>query len=926
VNTVRDTLSLLSPRPLSIHTSLIAQSISVEHSPELSVGTIKDALDTAGFDLVMTPDVDEYRLQRSKSGPPSDWLSRKRQKHAEQCLLCKQEEDDAYGSDRILVPPADALRGKAPPLSDSVRIRLRDFDSHVTDRLNSFGGQSTLRGPYNATFTLGGITCSSCVANIKDAIEPIQGVRDVVVDVIGKTATMTVHEPPMVDVIRNAIKDSGYDCELVNLDLLVPVKPLAVVNPLPKSQPGPSTPEKQRQSGAEGPFKAIFSVDGMTCASCVSNVAHALEETSGVTDVAVNLIGKSASATLQSEDLVSCFISAVEDAGYEAELIKIESVVPDKPARPPQRKSKVQREGGPFHATFSIGGMTCASCVSHVTEATSELEGVSDVAVNLIGKSATAILKSRDLVPTFITAVEDGGYEAELITVEPVEFASDASEEDELEPRSIALRIDGMFCTHCPARAMKALELFGEKVAIDEPLGPWDSPNPILRITYQPSAPTFTIRDITTSIASAKDPPFIVSIARPPSLEERAKAMHAREQRALLYRLASAVILAIPTFIIGIVFMTLIPSSNHTRVFFMRPIWAGNVSRAEWALFILATPTMFYSAGQFHRRSIKEVYGLWRRGSRTPVWRRFVRFGSMNLLVSLGVSIAYFSSIALLVLAALETRDAQGMGDNTTYFDSVVFLTMFLLCGRFLEAYSKGRTSDAVTALGALRPSEALVLVPEAAGEKMARVSLSQTVTSNSDEDARDLEKGTSESSAEVDGETLISDRQVGLRVQKVSVDLLEIGDIVRVPLGSSPPSDGEIVSSSGSKFDESSLTGESRPITKNVGDRVFVGTINRGNVVDVKIVALGGETMLEQIVKVVREGQTKRAPIERFADLITGYFVPVITLLAILTWVVWLSLGFGGVLPRDYLDIPVGGWGKWLCCSRKKCADVYHL
>ncbi|KLO08815.1 heavy metal translocatin, partial [Schizopora paradoxa] len=658
VNTVRETLALLSPPPRSIHTSLINQSISVEHSPELSVRAIKDALDGAGFDLVVTPDAEEYHLERSKLTFPSDWLSRKRQKHAEQSAT--------------------------------------DDQRRTPDR----------------------------VANI-----------------VGTT----------------------------------------------------------------------------------------------------------------------------------------------KAGRPPRKTPNAQQRAdqGPFIATFSVGGMTCASCVSHVTEATSELEGVSDVAVNLVGKSATAILKTRELVPVFIEAVVEGGYEAELISVEPVAEASEESEEEEVGPRSVALRVDGMFCAHCPGRAMKALERFGEKIVVDEPLGAWDSPNPIFKITYQPSPSTFTIRDIVTAISSAKDPPFIVSIARPPSLEERAKAMHAREQRALLHRLLSAVILAIPTFIIGIVFMTLVPVSNHTRQFFMAPLWAGNVSRAEWALFILATPAMFYSAGQFHRRSLKELHGLWRRGSRTPLLRRFVRFGSMNLLVSLGVSIAYFSSIALLVLAALEKRDPSGMGDDTTYFDSVVFLTMFLLCGRFLEAYSKGRTADAITALGALRPSEALVLVPEAGN-------------------------------SELDSDTLVSDRRSGLRVQKVAVDLLEVGDIVRVPLGSSPPADGVIVSSSGSKFDESSLTGESRPITKNVGDRVFVGTINRGTVVDVKIIALGGETMLDQIVKVVREGQTKRAPIERLADVLTGYFVPVITLLAILTWVIWLSLGFGGALPQRYLDIPVGGWAVW--------------
>lgn len=63
--------------------------------------------------------------------------------------------------------------------------------------------------------------------------------------------------------------------------------------------------------------------------------------------------------------------------------------------------------------------------------------------------------------------------------------------------------------------------------------------------------------------------------------------------------------------------------------------------------------------------------------------------------------------------------------------------------------------------------------------------------------------------------------------------------------------------------------------------------------------------------MKVVREGQTKRAPIEKFADVLTGYFVPVITLLAILTFVIWLALGLSGALPRSYLDRPIGGWRK---------------
>lgn len=78
--------------------------------------------------------------------------------------------------------------------------------------------------------------------------------------------------------------------------------------------------------------------------------------------------------------------------------------------------------------------------------------------------------------------------------------------------------------------------------------------------------------------------------------------------------------------------------------------------------------------------------------------------------------------------------------------------------------------------------------------------------------------------------------------------------------------------------------------------------------------------------MNVVREGQTRRAPIERVADLITGYFVPVVTLLAVLTWIIWLSLGLSGALPSDYLDIPVGGWSAYLASVLHAWVTDCHL
>ncbi|KAF8236683.1 heavy metal translocatin [Tricholoma matsutake] len=209
--------------------------------------------------------------------------------------------------------------------------------------------------------------------------------------------------------------------------------------------------------------------------------------------------------------------------------------------------------------------------------------------------------------------------------------------------------------------------------------------------------------------------------------------------------------------------------------------------------------------------------------------------------------------------------------------------------------YSKAQTADAISALGLLRPTEALVLSPGA----------SFVAATSEYSFKRDLEKGVFEWED-------VSSTNHGFKVEKIDSNLLEVGDIVRIQTGATPPADATIVSGTDGAFDESSLTGESRLVKKSVGDQVFLGTINKGKIVDAKVDACGGTTMLDHIVKVVQEGQTRRAPIERVADLLTGYFVPIVTLLAIITWVTWLSLGLSGVLPRDYLDISIGGWTVW--------------
>jgi P-type Cu+ transporter len=433
-----------------------------------------------------------------------------------------------------------------------------------------------------------------------------------------------------------------------------------------------------------------------------------------------------------------------------------------------------------------------------------------------------------------------------------------------------------MFCRHCPEKVLASLNSFDDGVRIEKPIAIDD---PILKISYTPRVPEFTIRTIIAAISDANDS-LNPSIYHPPTLEEQSRQIHRREQFRILNRVILTLIIAIPTLIIGIVYMSLVPSNNPGRKFLEQPLRAG-VSRSQWALFVMATPVYFLCADVFHLRALKEVKSLWRCGSRTPFLQRFYRFGSMNMLMSLGTSIAYISSLAELIAAGVNLPPVP---DNSTfYFDSVVFLTLFLLIGRLIEAYSKSKTGDAVTMLGKLRPTEALLVVsgtPE------------------------------SESSDGVTGEQIVNGRNKE-SVQSINVDLLEFDDVVKVRHGGSPPCDGIVVQGE-TKFDESSLTGESKLIKKTVGDEVFAGTVNKDGPISVKITGVAGSSMLDQIVKAVREGQTRRAPIERIADTLTGYFVPMVTLIAIVTWIVWLALGVSGTLPDNYLGASSRGWTTW--------------
>ena len=621
----------------------------------------------------------------------------------------------------------------------------------------------------------------------------------------------------------------------------------------------------------------ILHIGGMTCESDTRLVTHALENLPTVQEVHTSL--KTGQATLTytgKEGFLDQIVDVVSKTGFEGSIAHHSRMAKDTQE---QHAHGSQSESLFFEAVLLIGGMTCASCTDAVSSGLSGLPFVENVNVTLLTNSATVKFIGENNLSSIVQAVEDLGYECSvercrMETVPAIEAVGITGPQE----RRITLAIDGMFCKHCPSRIVDAVKSrYPGRVRIEKSPS---SNDPTMSITYTPAPPDFTIRDIVSVIDSLNDL-FRTKISNPVPTEQRAQEMKIREQRKLLKRLLLCFLTAIPTFLIGVLWMSLVPSSDKVRMFMEEPIGSGKVSRSEWALFVLATPVMFLAADVFHIRALKEIRALWRRSSTVPILRRFYRFGSMNLLMSAGTSVAYFSSLALLIMGATARHDSKSQ--STTYFDTVVFLTLFILAGRYLEAYSKSKTGNAVAMLGKLRPEKAILAA------STAKTTISRAIDEK--EDRLDLQ-GSSTNTV-------------------VETYFLEIGDVVIVPQGSSPPADGEVVTGR-TKFDESSLTGESRAIAKAPGDRLYSGTVNVGEPIEMRIIDLDGTSMLDQIISVVREGQTKRAPVERVVDLVTGYFVPIITALAILTFLIWFALGQSGAISRKYLGSQQGGWGFW--------------
>lgn len=445
--------------------------------------------------------------------------------------------------------------------------------------------------------------------------------------------------------------------------------------------------------------------------------------------------------------------------------------------------------------------------------------------------------------------------------------------------RKVKVIVEGMFCPECSARVNQALSDLKSRYPDNSfSFTPISHTNPISSLSYTPipGVNGLNLRRVKSSVESLG---FTLSVDHEESLEARGRRAQLKERRLILIRFGTSFLFAIPTFVIAVVGMSLLSADDPFRLYWDEPVWGG-ASRGTVSLFALATPVQFGVGSYFYARSWKSLRGVWRRGrgNLRKSWRRvwfdrLIRWGSMDSLVTLGTSLAYFASLAYMILDI--TGPTSMNGGTMSYFDTSVFLMFFILAGRYLEAKAKSKTSEAITELGKIRPTTGIL----------------HSDYRDDEDEKEDLSRG---------------------RTEEVGVDFIEVGDVLLVPVGSSPPLDCILAESSPqTSFDESSLTGESRPVIKGPGDQIFSGTINAGPSAAVAIVESGqGSNVIDSIVRSVRDAMGRKAGLERLADQVTGYFVPCIVAVACVTFVVWLLCGYLGALPEHWLgDGQRGSW-----------------
>lgn len=452
-----------------------------------------------------------------------------------------------------------------------------------------------------------------------------------------------------------------------------------------------------------------------------------------------------------------------------------------------------------INKTLKIEGMTCAACARAVERASKKIDGVSDASVNFATEKLNLNYDENKVkVEDIQAAVEKAGYKALTETVKRT------------------LNLEGMTCAACAKAIERAT---GKLDGVESSSVNFASEK--LLIEFDPSK--LRVSDIKRAIEKAGYKAYEEQ-AQVDSDKERKE----REIKKLWTRFLISAIFTVPLLTISMGHML-----GIQLPMIINPM--GNPLNFALIQLVLVIPVVICGY-RFFTVGYRSLFKL------SP---------NMDSLIAVGTSAALIYGIySIIEIAGGHTSFAMEL-----YFESAATIITLISLGKYLEAVSKGKTSEAIKTLMGLAPKTAVII-----------------------RDGKETE---------------------------ISIDEVEEGDIILVKPGEKIPVDGEITEGSTS-VDESMLTGESIPVEKEPGDKVIGASINKNGSIKYRATRVGKDTVLAQIIKLVEEAQGSKAPIARMADIIAGYFVPVVMALAFAAALAWYLAGYGIVFAITKIFISV--------------------
>ncbi|EBA48094.1 copper-translocating P-type ATPase [Burkholderia pseudomallei 305] len=674
------------------------------------------------------------------------------------------------------------------------------------------------------------------------------------------------------------------------------------------------------------PITTTLLVEGMHCGGCTSRVEQALAQVPGVTGAVADLAAGTATVAAASAIDTARLVAALDAAGYRATVATAPAATGNADARHGRARDEDDDAAAAPHTaavTLTIGGMTCGGCARRVEQALAAVRGVADAKVDLATTSAKASV-ARDVdSQTLVAAVERAGYRANVVRDARAEAApkpaacpfedaarsaapaaafavdeSSASSPERVATQSFEFDIAGMTCASCVGRVEKALaqvpgvaratvNLATEKATVDADAdahvdtarlidavkragyraSPVSDPTSALAPSPEIAAARTAIElDIAGMTCASCVGRVEKALAQVPGVA-RATVNLATEKAAVDadadahvdtarlidavkragYRASPAIAACAPASRAtatadAAAARPASPSADDRKLAEARReralVIASAVLTTPLALPMFAAPFGVDAALpawlQLALASIVQ-FGFGARFYRAAWHALKARAGNMDLLVALGTSAAYGLSIWLML------RDPGHAAH--LYFEASAVIVTLVRFGKWLEARAKRQTTDAIRALNALRPDR-----------------------------ARIVEHGVE---------------------RDVPLAQVRVGTVVRVLPGERVPVDGRIEAGV-THVDESLITGESLPVPKGPGERVTAGSINGEGALTVATTAIGAETTLARIIRLVESAQAEKAPIQRLVDRVSAVFVPAIVAIAFATFAGWLVAGAG--------------------------------